>query len=134
MTPPIKSFRSKDYGLFMDLGSGDTLAVDTANGDVLISHAGVTTLIPPAECRGFELRQQSVRRHQVSIRQVGNVNQVVGYTLDPLQAKSWIENANLVITKNRPVTKAPPKSPPVRKAASRVKPRLVSVRTRQIHT
>lgn len=140
MTPLIKRFRCKDYGLFMDLGSGDTLAVDTASGDVLLSHGGVTTFIPPAECKGFELHKQSVLRHQVSIRQMDNVKQVVGYTLDPFQAKDWIENANLAIARNRPVpdanavrTKTAPKTSVVHKAASRAKSKLVPKQIRQIH-
>jgi|APTNR8051073442_1049403.scaffolds.fasta_scaffold01720_6 hypothetical protein len=107
MKPAILKLRTKDYGLFMDLSTGDAVAVDRETGDVMIRHDGMTGVVFPKDCLGFQVRQ-SGRRNMVRLRYMDKSSQDLGYSLESSSLQGWVQEANQTIERHRPAgTKQP---------------------------
>ncbi len=123
MKPAILKLRTKDYGLFMDLSTGGAVAVDRETGDVMIRHDGMTGVVFPKDCLGFQVRQ-SGRRNTVRLRYADKSTQDLGYSLDLSSLQGWVHAANQTIEQHRPTILKRPRQQHMNEASSAGKLKL----------
>ena len=124
MKPTILKLRTKDYGLFMDLSTGGSVAVDRETGDVMIRHDGMTGVVFPKDCLGFQVRQ-SGRRSTVRLRYADKSTQDLGYnSLDLSSLQGWVHEANQTIEQHRPTILKRPRQQPMNEASAACKLKL----------